>query len=206
VHFSTDYVFDGARRAPYTERDTPNPLSVYGATKLAGERVARERCERALVIRVSGLYGIARSSGKGGTNFVETMLRVAAQGRPLRVVSDQVLTPSYTLDVARTIWRVVDAGHVGLCHVTSSGETSWYDFAREIFRLEELSPSLASVTSAEYGARARRPPFSVLAHETLRALGIDEPRPWGDALATYLGERRGLSASARPGSAPRSGE
>jgi len=205
VHFSTDYVFDGARRVPYTERDTPNPISVYGATKLAGERIARERCERTLVIRVSGLYGIARSSGKGGTSFVETMLRVASQGRPLRVVSDQVLTPSYTLDIARTIWRVIDAGHLGLCHVTSGGETSWYDFAREIFRMQGLSPSLTPVTSAEYGARARRPPYSVLAHDTLRALGIPDPPDWKTALERYLAERRAaVSDPARAGSEPRS--
>jgi dTDP-4-dehydrorhamnose reductase len=204
VHFSTDYVFDGARRLPYGETDTPNPLSVYGQSKLAGERLAREQCERALVIRVCGLFGIARSSGKGGTNFVETMLRAAAQDRPLRVVADQVLAPSYTLDIARTVWDVVDADHVGLCHVTSGGETSWYDFAREIFRMQGLSPSLTPVTSAEYGARARRPPYSVLAHDTLRALGIPDPPDWKTALERYLAERRAINGPARAGSEPRS--
>ena len=196
VHFSTDYVFDGAKRAPYTEADAPNPLSEYGASKLAGERLARERCERALVVRVSGLFGVAKSAGKGGTNFVETMLSLARAGRALRVVADQVLGPSYTLDLARVIWRVIASGHVGLCHVTSAGETSWHDFAREIFRLEGLAPSLTAVTSAEYGARARRPLYSVLAHDTLRALGIPEPRPWPAALAAYLAERRAVKASA----------
>jgi dTDP-4-dehydrorhamnose reductase len=200
VHFSTDYVFDGAKRAPYTEADAPNPLSAYGASKLAGEQLARERCERALVIRVCGLFGVAKSAGKGGTNFVETMLGLARAGRALRVVADQVLGPSYTLDLARVIWRVIASGYAGLCHVTSGGETSWHDFAREIFRLEGLAPSLTAVTSAEYGARARRPLYSVLAHDTLRARGIPEPRPWQSALAAYLAERRAVSASARPGS------
>jgi dTDP-4-dehydrorhamnose reductase len=200
VHFSTDYVFDGATRAPYTERDTPNPLSAYGESKLAGERLATERCARALVIRVSGLFGVAKSAGKGGTNFVETMLALARGGRALRVVADQVLGPSYTLDVARAVWRVVAAGHTGLCHITSGGETSWHDFARAIFRLEGLEPSLTAVSSDEYGARARRPRYSVLAHETLRALGVDEPRPWPEALAAYLAERRDVSAPARRGS------
>ena len=197
VHFSTDYVFDGVKRAPYSEADAPNPLSAYGASKLAGERLARERCERALVIRVSGLFGVAKSAGKGGTNFVETMLGLARAGRALRVVADQVLGPSYTLDLAPVIWRVIGSGHVGLCHATSAGETSWHDFAREIFRLEGVTPSLAAVTSAEYGARARRPLYSVLAHDTLRALGIPEPRAWQSALAAYLAERRAISASAR---------
>jgi dTDP-4-dehydrorhamnose reductase len=200
VHFSTDYVFDGAKRAPYTEDDAPNPLSAYAESKLAGERLARERCERALVIRVSGLFGVARSAGKGGTNFVETMLKAAGDGRPLRVVADQVLGPSYTLDVARAVWRVIAAGHAGLCHVTSAGETSWHGFAREIFRLEGPAPALAPVTSAEFGARAKRPAYSVLAHRTLAALGIAEPRGWDAALVAYLAERRGLSAPARPGS------
>lgn len=200
VHFSTDYVFDGTKGAPYSESDAPNPLSAYGESKLAGEQAASERCERALVIRVSGLFGVARSAGKGGTNFVETMLWLAGEGRPLRVVADQVLGPSYTLDVARAVWRLIAAGHTGLCHVTSAGATSWHGFAREIFRLEGVTPSLTPVTSAEYGARAKRPPYSVLAHDTLAALGIPEPRAWDKALAAYLAERRALSGSAPPGS------
>jgi dTDP-4-dehydrorhamnose reductase len=116
------------------------------------------------------------------------------------VVADQVLGPSYTLDVARAVWQVIAAGHAGLCHVTSAGETSWHDFAREIFRLEGLAPALSPVTSAEFGARAKRPAYSVLAHRALAALGIAEPRGWDAALAAYLAERRGLSAPARPGS------
>jgi dTDP-4-dehydrorhamnose reductase len=200
VHFSTDYVFDGVARAPYSEADAPNPLSAYGLSKLEGERLARERCERALVIRVSGLFGVAKSAGKGGTNFVETMVGLARQGRPLRVVADQVLGPSYTLDVARVVWRVIGSGHTGLCHVTSTGETSWYDFAREIFRLEALTPALSAVTSDEYGARAKRPRYSVLAHTTLRTLGITEPPAWQPALAAYLAERRAISERALRGS------
>ena len=194
VHFSTDYVFDGAKRAPYAETDAPNPLSAYAVSKLAGEELARQRCEQALVIRVSGLFGVGKSAGKGGTNFVETMLGLARERRPLRVVADQVLGPSYTLDVARIVWRVVASGHTGLCHVTSAGATSWHDFAREIFRLEGLVPSLTPVTSAEYGARARRPLYSVLAHDALRALGIAEPQAWQPALVAYLAERRAVGA------------
>lgn len=200
VHFSTDYVFDGAKRAPYVEDDTPNPLSAYGESKLVGERLARERCARAIVVRVAALFGIARSSGKGGTNFVETMLRAAAAGRTLRVVTDQVTTPSYTVDVARSVWRLLAEASPGIYHVTGDGETTWYEFAREIFRREGLTPALTGVSAAEFGARARRPPYSVLAHRALRALGHPEPPPWTDGLAAYLAERRALSAMAPRGS------
>jgi dTDP-4-dehydrorhamnose reductase len=203
VHFSTDYVFDGRKTSPYLEDDAPNPLSAYAESKLAGERLAQARCERAFVVRVCGLYGVARSAGRGGTNFVETMLRLAAEGRAIRVVSDQVLAPSYTVDVSRAVWRVLAGGRPGLYHVTSAGATSWYDFARAIFRLAGITPDLTPVTAAEYGARARRPPYSVLAHGGLAALGADDLRAWPDALATYFSERATAptaTAPAPPGS------
>src|ERR1043166_3160230 len=150
VHFSTDYVFDGAKRTPYTEEDRPAPLSVYAESKLAGERLALERCRRAFVIRVCGLYGVGQSARAGRTNLVETMLRLAAGGKPIRVVRDQVLTPSYTLDLAPKVWRVMTRGAPGLYHLSSAGETSFYDFAREIFRQSGLTPPLTPVTAAEY--------------------------------------------------------
>lgn len=189
VHFSTDYVFDGARRTPYTEDDRPAPLSVYAESKLAGERLALGRCRRAFVIRVCGLYGVGQSATAGRTNFVETMLRLASNGQAIRVVSDQMLTPSYTLDLAPKVWRVMEHGVPGIYHVSSAGETSFYDFAREIFRQSGLTPSVTPITAAEYNARARRPPYSVLAHTRLAALGEDDLRPWPEALAAYLLER-----------------
>jgi len=189
VHFSTDYVFDGAKTSAYTESDAPAPLSVYAESKLAGERLALARCRRAFVIRVCGLYGVAQSATAGRTNFVETMLRLAGQGQALRVVRDQVLTPSYTLDLAPKVWRVLARGAPGLYHLANAGQTSFYDFAREIFRLSGLTPSLTPVTAAEYGARARRPPYSVMARARLAALGEDDLRPWQAALAAYLRER-----------------
>jgi dTDP-4-dehydrorhamnose reductase len=104
-------------------------------------------------------------------------------------VRDQVLAPSYTLDVAPKVWRVLARGAPGLYHLSNAGQTSFYDFAREIFRLSGLTPSLTPVTAAEYGARARRPPYSVLARTRLAALGEDDLRPWQPALAAYLRER-----------------
>jgi len=198
VHFSTDYVFDGGKRTPYAEEDPPNPLSAYGESKLGGEQLARERCQRTFLIRVAALFGIARSSGKGGTNFVETILRAAAAGRPLRVVADQITAPSYTRDVARAVWRIITSGRPGIYHVSGSGETSWYEFAREIFRREGLAPAVTGVTAQEFGARAKRPAYSVLGHGALRALGHAAPPSWIDGLTAYLAERRAVSAAAPP--------
>ena len=189
VHFSTDYVFDGAKRTPYLETDPTRPLSVYGESKLAGERLALERCERAVVFRVCGLFGLAGAHGKGKGNFVETMLRVAREGRPLRVVSDQVLCPSYTLDLARKVWAVLPNVAHPVYHLTNAGQTSWYDFARQSLALAGVTADLSPVTAAEYGAKARRPAYSVLAHANLAALGEDDLRPWDEALRAYVAER-----------------
>jgi dTDP-4-dehydrorhamnose reductase len=189
VHFSTDYVFDGVQRTPYLETDPPRPISAYGESKLAGERLALERCERTVIFRVCGLFGLAGSLGKGKGNFVETMLRLAREGRPLRVVSDQVLCPSYTLDLARKVWAVLPKATHPLYHLTSAGQTSWYDFARLALELAGQAADLTPVTAAEYGARARRPAYSVLAHARLAELGEDDLRPWDRALAAYVAER-----------------
>jgi dTDP-4-dehydrorhamnose reductase len=191
VHFSTDYVFglDADRRTPWAESDPPGPVGVYGLSKLAGEYLVRSLCPRHLVIRTCGLYGVWGSGGKGG-NFVETMLRLAGQGKPLRVVADQTCTPSYTVDVAEAASGLLRAGRPGLYHVTNAGGCSWYEFARAIFDREGLSPSLTPITSQEYGAAARRPAYSVLAHAALTAAGVPAPRPWREALAAYLAERR----------------
>src|SRR5947209_8068044 len=129
AHFSTDYVFglDEARRTPYAEADAPGPVSVYGLSKVAGEYLVRAACPRHFVIRTCGLYGVWGSGGKGG-NFVETMLRLAGQGKPLPVVADQTCTPSYTADVAAAAAALVQTGQYGLYHLTNAGSTTWHDF------------------------------------------------------------------------------
>jgi dTDP-4-dehydrorhamnose reductase len=123
------------------------------------------------------------------------MLHLAAEKRPLRVVADQVLTPSYTRDLAPKVWRVLASRRQGLYHLSNTGETSWYDFARAIFRLAGVAADVSPVTAAEYGARARRPAYSVLAHGGLQALGLDDLRGWEPALAAYLKERAAAHAS-----------
>jgi dTDP-4-dehydrorhamnose reductase len=191
VHFSTDYVFglDSARSVPWGEEDAPGPLSVYGISKLAGEYFVRSICPKHFVIRTCGLYGVAGTGGKGG-NFVETMLRAAAQGKALRVVADQRCTPSFTADVAAAAAALIRTEAYGLYHITSNGDCSWHEFASEIFRLSGLNPPLSPISSAEYGAAARRPSYSVLALERFTSLGLGCPRPWQDALAAYLRERK----------------
>jgi len=190
VHFSTDYVFglDATHTIPFTEDDTPGPVSAYGLSKLVGEYAVRAAHPGNLVIRTCGLYGRWGSGGKGG-NFVETMLRLAGEGKPLRVVADQCCTPSYTVDVADASAALIRDNAVGLFHVTNAGSCSWFEFAREIFRLSSLAPNLTPITSAGFGAPARRPAFSVLGTAKLITLGVS-PRPWPEALAAYIVERR----------------
>jgi dTDP-4-dehydrorhamnose reductase len=184
VHFSTDYVFglDAARQTPYGVDDAPGPLSIYGLSKLAGEYVVRATVPRHLVVRTCGLYGVWGSGGKGG-NFVETMLRAAGQRKPLRVVADQVLTPSFTADVAEAVAALLRTGHYGLHHVTNSGSCSWHAFAQAIFELAGLEADVTPILSTEWQAAARRPAYSVLACAT-------PLRPWRAALAAYLVERK----------------
>jgi dTDP-4-dehydrorhamnose reductase len=191
VHYSTDYVFglDQSRRQPWTESDAPGPVSVYGLSKLAGEYLGRMTCPRHLVIRTCGLYGVWGSGGKGG-NFVETMLRLAGQGKSLRVVDDQICTPSYTVDVAETTLALLRAGRPGLYHVTNSGSCTWYELARTVFELSGIDANLTPIPSREYAAPARRPAYSVLDRAALKALAIPSPRSWREALAAYLDERQ----------------
>ncbi len=190
VHVSTDYVYglDESRADPLTESDPPGPVSVYGLSKLCGEYVVRAASSRNLVVRTCGLYGVWGSGGKGG-NFVETMLRVAGAGKPLRVVADQRCTPTYTADLAAAIADLIRRDAAGLIHATSGGDCSWHEFAAEIFSQTDTVADLTPITSAEFGAAARRPKFSVLASERLAGLGVAPLRPWRDALAAYLAER-----------------
>lgn len=189
VHFSSDYVFDGRGSVPYREDDLANPISVYGTSKLAGENLVHAFCPRHFVIRSTGLYGVAGASGKGG-NFVETMVRLGKAG-PVRVVDDQVMTPTATADLARAVAALLSAEGrsgvpYGLYHITSAGQCSWYAFARSIFELCGMNVDLSPITTAQSGSKAQRPAFSVLGHGKWLAAGFAELRPWHDALADYL--------------------
>jgi dTDP-4-dehydrorhamnose reductase len=191
VHVSTDYVFglDAARTTPLTETDPPGPVSVYGLSKLAGEYVARTLCPRHLVVRTCGLYGVWGSGGKGG-NFVETMLRVAGQGKPLRVVVDQTCTPTYTADLADALAGLIRTGATGLYHCTSGGQMNWHEFAAAVFAEAGVTADLTPITTEQFAAKAARPKFSVLDNGKLAAAGVNPPRHWREALRAYLAERQ----------------
>lgn len=185
VHFTTDYVFDGRKRTPYREEDATSPLNVYGVSKAAGEHFVAAHHDRHYIFRVASLFGTAGASGKGG-NFVETMLRLAARGAALRVVDDQVMSPTHTLDIAEAVkaFLLRDAPDYGIYHCSGEGECSWHEFAADIFRQSGVAADLRPVPSAEYPAKARRPAYSALDNGKLNAI---RPMPhWTDALALYL--------------------
>jgi dTDP-4-dehydrorhamnose reductase len=189
VHFSTDYVFDSARRTPYVEEDAPCPGSVYGASKASGELMLRASWDRHYLFRVCGLYGYAGSRDKGG-NFVETMIALGRRGTPLRVVDDQILTPTSTLDVARAVKAIVATGRHGLYHLTAEGQCSWHELAASIFELMRLPVELSPVSSEAYPTRARRPRYSVLDNRRLREAGLEPMPSWQDSLRRYLAGRQ----------------
>lgn len=190
VQISTDYVFGGdtTRRVPYRETDAPQPQGVYARTKLEGERYAAE-WEKHFVVRTCGLYG--QPGPRSAGNFVQTMLELAERRGRLRVVGDQHCTPSYVPHVARAIRFLLETEAYGTYHVTNGGQTTWYDFAAEIFRLSALEVELEPINTSEYGARAPRPAYSVLDTSKYHDLP-NRPAmpPWQFALAEYLAARR----------------
>jgi dTDP-4-dehydrorhamnose reductase len=188
VYVSTDYVFgaDQGRLLPYVESDRPGPVNVYGASKLAGEQLTLASCRRALVVRTASLYGHAGARGKGG-NFVETMLRIAREGRPLRVVCDQIMSPMSTVGCTRRIVELLDRDVHGVYHVAPTDACSWFEFASEIFRHTGITPDLTPVPLSTYATRARRPSYSVLGTE--RLAGPPPGDDWRSLLHEYLESR-----------------
>jgi dTDP-4-dehydrorhamnose reductase len=195
VTFSTDYVFGNRSasqsRVPWTENDEALPLSVYGVSKWAGERLVLNRDPKAYVIRTCGLYGAHRSSRRK-MNFVDLMVSLGTKGGTIRVVHDQIVAPTSTASLAKAVFDFLAADPPGgIYHMASLGECSWYEFASAIFRIRGLSPTLVPVTQSEYGAKARRPDYSILSQEKIRKLGISLPH-WETSLKEYLGERQGV--------------
>ena len=188
LHISTDYVFDGNTREPYTESSQPFPLSVYATSKLSGEFLVRAGAKKYFLVRTCGLYGVAGSHGKGG-NFVETMIAKARRHESIRVVSDQVVTPTYTVDLAHQIARILPTTYYGLYHMTNEGCCTWYEFAQAIFDISGIDADLSPTTSELYKTPAIRPRYSVLENARLKQLGLNEMRHWRDALRAYLKEK-----------------
>jgi dTDP-4-dehydrorhamnose reductase len=192
AHISSDYVFDGTKGAPYREDDAPNPLGVYGASKLSGERLALRACARTTVLRASWVVSAH------GRNFVKTMLRLAGEGQPLRVVADQFGRPTAAADLAGFLLAqaprlaAAPAGDAafGLFHFANAGETSWRGLAQAVFELAlgEAAPPVAAIATAERPAPAARPLRATLDTGKLEATFGYRPRPWREPLAEILAE------------------
>jgi dTDP-4-dehydrorhamnose reductase len=189
MHFSTDYIFDGRKTTPYVEDDCSGPSSIYAISRLGGERVVQYMLDRYYLIRLSGLYGYAGCTGKGNINFIETMLKLAESKKEIRVVDDQVLTPTSTVDVAEKLGELIMTGKYGLYHMTNTGSCSWFEFACEIFKLMDINIDVVPVSSEEFGAKAIRPRYSVLDNTNLKDIGISDLRDWKSALEDYLAKR-----------------
>lgn len=195
LYVSTDFVFDGEKREPYREFDEARPLSVYGKSKLAGEKYVASLLPRHYIVRTSWLYG------RHGKNFVKTVLNLAATQPELRIVSDQVGSPTYAKDLAEIIARLVRTPFFGVYQVSNSGSCSWHEFACTILRLAGRAEiPVRPISSAELDRPARRPPYSVMSRQAVEVtLGVTM-RPWQEALAEYLTvemSSKGLGESAR---------
>jgi dTDP-4-dehydrorhamnose reductase len=180
LYISTDYVFDGAKGSPYVESDQPAPLSAYGRTKLAGEEATAAANKRHFVVRSAGLFGI------GGTNFVETMLRLAADHGEVLVVRDQATSPTYTWHLAYGIVRLIEGIEYGIHHMAAAGHCSWYEFARDIFEQAKVECQVLSATTEMLGRPAPRPAFSALVSQREHAIRLPS---WQDGVAAYLAQR-----------------
>jgi dTDP-4-dehydrorhamnose reductase len=181
VYLSSDYVFDGSKGAPYVETDQTAPLSAYGRSKLAGEEATRAANKRHFIVRSAWLFGI------GGRNFVETMLRLAADHGEVLVVRDQVGSPTYTWHLAYGVIRLIEGVEFGIHHMAAAGSCSWYEFAREIFDQAKVECKVMSATTEMLGRPAPRPPYSALASQREHAIELPS---WQDGLAAYLAQRR----------------
>jgi len=184
IFISTDYVFDGYKNEPYAETDTPNPINTYGISKLAGEFYTRQN-EKHYIMRVASLFGVAGASGKGG-NFVETMIAKAKKNETITVVDDMWMSPTYTKDAANIIKKILNARlSFGTYHGANGGYCTWFQFAKEIFKLTGLDASLTPIKTNQLGSKAKRPTFSALRSIELAKYGI-QVREWREALRDYL--------------------
>jgi dTDP-4-dehydrorhamnose reductase len=179
LQVSTDYVFDGKGNTPKQEYDPVNPLNTYGKSKALGERMVIETNPRHFIVRTAWLYG-------EGHNFVGTMLKLATERDEIRVVNDQIGSPTSTIDLARCILDLIQTEHFGLYHGTCEGECSWYEFAKRIFQIKGINIKVNPISTREINQPARRPAYSVLENFMLNLSGLNTFQQWEEALEEYL--------------------
>lgn len=179
VQVSTDYVFDGEGNHPYVEEDTTAPATVYGKTKLAGEEAALKYCKKTFVVRTAWLYG-------DGANFLRTMLCLAEKNKEVRVVNDQIGTPTTAMELARMIWHLIQTEKYGIYHGSCEGAASWYEFAVEIFKKFGCDVKVNPITTKEYPTPAKRPKYSVLENRHLKEETGYQMKDWKEALDEYV--------------------
>ncbi len=190
IYYSTDYVFDGSKAAAYLESDQPDPKTVYGRSKLAGEEAISELLDDYLIMRIAWVYG------EYGNNFVKTMLRLGREQiatkaagqtvKPLTVVDDQRGNPTWTVEIVKQTKALIESDIRGIVHSTSEGETSWFGFASAIFKLANMEVELVACDSSQFVRPAKRPENSSLENARLKELGCNEMRPYHESLVGYL--------------------
>lgn len=185
IHISTDYIFDGKQSIPYIEDDLPNPLNVYANTKLAGEYFVQQETDNYIIARVSGIYGKTRCMAKGN-NFINTMLRLYREGKHLKVVTDEIVTPTWTVEISRQIAVMIEKDLRGLFHMTQEGACSWHEFASAIFEILDMNIEIEKATVKSFPAPIKRPHYSVLENKALKAADCNIMKNWKDALTEFL--------------------
>ena len=189
AYVSTDYVFDGKKASPYVESDAASPLNAYGITKLAGENYTAAVCPKHFILRVSAIYGLNPCRAKGGLNFVELMLKLSRERDKLRVVDDEIVSPTPTAQIAKQLLALSRCNVYGLYHGTSEGSCSWYEFAREIFQATGTAVRLEKAEPGEFPAKVQRPSYSVLENQGLKRIDQNVFKDWRQGLSDYLEAR-----------------
>lgn len=180
IYISTDYVFDGTKDGEYSEDDTPNPINIYGKTKYEGEEYVREILEKYYIVRISWVFG------ENGNNFIDTMLRLSKDRDSLRIINDQVGSPTYTKDLAPLLVDMIETNEYGVYHVTNEEFCSWYEFAKEIFNVAKVNIDVTPISTSEYPTKANRPMNSKMSKDKLINNGFKQLRSWKEAVGEYI--------------------
>ena len=180
IYISTDYVFDGTKEGEYVETDLPNPINVYGASKLKGEQYVQQLLEKYYIVRISWVFGV------NGNNFIKTMRRLGAERDELNIINDQVGSPTYTADLAPLLVDMMETDKYGIYHATNERTCSWYEFANEIFKQSGIEVKTNPITTDQYPTAAKRPMNSRMSKAKLKANGFNPLSTWQEALVEYL--------------------